>query len=433
MRSVKLLILFALSLPSWADRAVGNFQVAESTGGTVDQTITLGGAFTSVTPVFVILRISALTATGSAAGITAGIGMGASSSAGAEYNGLAVDGSATTFGALRRYTAVANGIVASVVNGSGTTIAEAAIVSFSANTVVIHWSVNDNVARLMDLMVYGGSDFTVAIGQAQAPTSISDTTLTPGFQADALIVLPFGATGTPPQTPTGSSFRPAIGWSTGASNNFTVASVFDNGDKNSASYQNTSHCITVLTTTNTIDQQAAVTAIGATTITLHWNIVNDAKWFTWAALKGGLWSSGTDNVRGTTGSQTVTSGITGTPDGLIIASANRVTSASVTAAAKYSMGFASSASARTARTYTGNSGAGTTSASTNVASVLLNLMTAGGATPSTETSIDLTSFNSGNFIQNVTATDGAGAEFIYLTSAPSSTPATAAHRKKGPF
>jgi hypothetical protein len=291
---------------------------------------------------------------------------------------------------------------------SGTTIVAADLVSFDSNGFTLNFSTVDLIARVIGYIAIGGSDLTnafikefigAASNTAQGFTGV-------GFKGDAMFLLSAGVSGAPPANDGGAGCNPVIGFATATAQEVSYAEAF-----NATESGQFAKIIAKSSSAGSLTMAATLTSFDSDGFTVTYSASSSQKRCFALCLKGGQYAVGTFNQATGTGNQ----GITGPgfqPSGVILQSINAASNASViTTQSRLSFGAASSSSARVSM-WAGGGNGGIADNDIDTGKIL-NMITE-GASPTTNTSADFVSMDSGGFTVNNTTTDATSREIAYF-------------------
>ena len=314
---------------------------------------------------------------------------------------------------------------------SGTKVAEATV-TLTSTGFTLSWGTNDGAARIWNYEADGGSDLTAkVISGSQAAGSVAYTV---GFPASVVFFIAgnSGSLGNSPVTPVTNwdlSYGACVGTNTGTAGG--VGGQSATGLATSATNViETPSVVTWLTSSAPgIYQQATCSAFDATTFTLTYSMMGGAAGpdMVFLAIGGGAWTAGISTQPPSIGNQSLTTaGMI--PKGITLFSVDHAHSTTYQSGLKYSFGgsdgtnyFSDFVGAKT--------GATVQVASTSMSqSSLLNMMTEGGATPTTQAIVDTVAFSSGAATLHWSAADAVAREFVWV--AMGAPPATGAIKHK---
>ncbi len=382
----------------------GRFVQPASTG---DQAIT-GLGFK---PNVVLFWMTNNTADGSLANMQLGVGAATGSSQQWYYAGSAMDAS-TSFVAIRRLAQSAIGTVAA---GGSIALAEGQLKSLDPDGFTVTWTTSDSRRRIVTYLALSGLTNAYA-GYYTTPTSVGAKAITGvGFQPDAVLLMGPAATSTCILPCQGASYlRYGVGYASSPSTAVNSDFFFDESTLVSSSYQRPGDIAADLSGTS-LAAEALLQSLDPDGFTLNYTTdTASSRYQFFVALKGARFYAGSFNQATSTGSQSITSpGFR--PDAVLFASGNRASSTAVASGAELSLGMATSPTNRFSIFVGGNSDGTHTHASQSIdSSTALKLMTASGATPTTQAAFDFVSNDASGFTINNTVTDGTSREIPYL-------------------
>lgn len=293
--------------------------------------------------------------------------------------------------------------------------AEADFVSMDADGFTINWTTVDATARIVNYLAIGGADLTnVFVGNDVAPGATGAQAYTGvGFQPDHLII-------TTPDTSTAApavqqnNARPTIGFVTATAEMVTTAHLRSgSGVLNDGTMQGASAIWTAGAALGGDDLRASLDSFDADGFTLDFTNLGGAggSHIFYIATKGATVKVGTLTQPTSTGNQ-ATTGLGITPSALILASANKVTDATIsTSLARHSIGAATSATARWAQSLGAETPSSTVADEALSRTKVIQMITPG--TPTINAAADLVSLDSDGFTLNWTTADATQREVIY--------------------
>src|SRR5215831_5383913 len=289
-------------------------------------------------------------------------------------------------------------------------------VSMDAGWFTINWSTAPGTARLIFYYAIGGTDITNAsVKQIQAPATTGSVGYTGlGFQPNLCVFLTAGSAQTPPfRTASGDSAQ-SIGFYNGTTQVATFMAV-NSATPGSFTRQKTDRAISAMdATAGGSAIKGTLTSLDTDGFTVNWGAtVSNA--YVWAlCIKGGTHSVGTFVQPTSTGTQNVT-GLSGTPKGVLLSSAELTVNPSPTQPMTIMHGQGDSASSRASMgKFTDNSQAANFDASSVQTGGILKFFTA--TSPSTvnvQAVADLTSLDMNGFTLNWTTVDATAREIAY--------------------
>lgn len=385
----------------------GSFDLNTTTG---NQSVT-GVGFQ---PKAILFFVNSLNASGSAAGMTGGVGFAVSSSARFSTATELTNGVSPASPNIRQD----NTKCFIVTNNAGAAIIEVDFVSHNADGFTVNVATTDGAARKVLYLAIGGADLSnVALKEFTSKTSTGTQAITGvGFQPDSILFISNLNGTAAPNTRNGGFFC------YGAANSTSTETVFNqNLGENGGSTQNQQMQLTdaVLSISNAGSTlwKAILSSFDADGFTLDWTTANGTARYIWGlCLKGGQFKTGSFNQATSTGNQSVT-GVGSQPAGLFLRSWNRASSTSViTGNVTMSFGIGSSSSARSAMMWSTENAVATTDTSCNLDTTkIIKMMSANGTTPSTEAAADLVSLDSDGFTINNTTADATAREILFMT------------------
>ena len=368
---------------------VGSLAQPSSTG---NQAIT-GVGFK---PIAVIFFANTSTADGSIADEQVMMGMATSSANRATVSGGHANSSTNQY---RSHNA---GKCIALISTTGSVLSSADFVSMDSDGFTINWSNADATARIVNFIAIGGSDVTnVFVKQFTAPTVTGNQGITGvGFKPDALILMSPVYETAPPNTDTSGGGGISLG--------FAVSSTQRGGIGFDATPESLQKAEPVCSANS---QEADLVSLDSDGFTLHWSVVDTVADYWYAlCLKGGQYSVGSDTQKTSTGTKANTApGFQ--PTGLLLFSQDQASSTSVQTTARFSFGAASDTTHRGA-IWSGQTASGNSDQNLDRTKVIKMMTEA--ATPTTQASADLSSFDTTGFTLNWGIADATAREFIYL-------------------
>lgn len=392
----------------------GSFAKSTCTSGTSE-----GGCNQAVTgvgfqPKALIVFLTQQTATGFAVNNNMTVGI-ATESAQFSVSQWSVDAAATMNTGYGR----SSDEVVNVRDSGGPDIA-GEIQSFDTDGFTIKWTTNVASAYIIHYIAVGGSDITdTAAGTFNTRTSAgSQTVVGPDFQPDFLFVLAGR------ESFSNTDARLSIGMADGTNQYaLTVESEAAVGNATSFRHQSSGDIISIITdsggTQRILADLTAFTSTGFT-INVSTNSTATAMPIYYLALKGGRHAVGAFN-QPASGTSSPTPGFQ--PRGVMLASFNTTTNASITTTSSLSIGGASAnpsslGSLDTEGGIWGDDRNGEADANTNMStydtkSIRLATSPAGGGAATTNAEADLQSFDTTGFTLNWTTADATAREIVY--------------------
>jgi hypothetical protein len=385
---------------------VGSFAAPTSTG---NQSYT-GLSFTPSLVLFNICTTN--TSVGTQAAITYTYGA-ASSSSNQWWVGGAASNATTDFTAEQWYDET---YCVGVVNTSGTVVAKASLSSFNNNGWTLDWAAVGS-AYIVNFIAFGGltdaycSYFTTTTSTGNF--SVSGV----GFTPDIVFVMPMQSTQTPPTTSAVAQFKFGMGAFNSSTQGCTVETV-DVGSDTSYTYQR-AEALAASTSSGGASNDATWVSMNSSGFTLDFTVADFARSSYYIALKGVKSAIGTLTQPSSTGNQTI-SGLSFNPSLLMLFSANKASSTSITTPAFHSFGAATSSN-QFASWLGLSSGSTTVSTSADIdQSNVIKMYTPNGASPTLNAAASLSSFGTGSFTLDWTTTNSTGAEVWYVAIASAS-------------
>ena len=403
-----------LSAPAWAGLSakVGTFAQPNSTG---NQSIT-GVGFQ---PKIVLFWMSAPTGNGSAANVQWGQGV-ATSSSNRLYFSSSADNNVTNYTGERRATKTS--CIGLVAVASATVTVEADFVSMDSDGFTVNWTTVDATARIITYLALGGDLSSANVGTFDTTAnSTGNKSITGvGFKPDCVLLIPTGiATSWPVLA--GNNTRPGLGMMTASdqgvsSVSWPGAAAALNISKSVQATNEVAENVTVASGSNSShNTQASYVSMDSDGFTINITHIEATGTSTaYIALKGGRFKIGSFNQATSTGNQ-VKTGIGFQPVALLMTSINKTTNnAAIQAPATLSLGIGVSGSSE-AITISSTSTSSPTSASSDIGSTqIIKMMTAGGASPTTQAAATLSSLDTDGWTLNWGTADATAREIIYL-------------------
>src|SRR3990167_422965 len=382
---------------------VGSLTAPASTG---NQAYT-GGGFT---PAVVLFFSSGQSSDATAAHAELNMGVGISASERRSVWDGEEDGVGTTDVNTNRSTTRCVGVLTPA---TGVVVLAADLVSLDADGFTLNW-VTTSSGIIVNYLALGGADLTnVKLGDVSIPTTTGSSSVTGvGFQPDCVLL--FAS-----RNDTGGNAKFALGGATSSSSRACIA-VADR-DSQSASRgskrQLTNRCFTqvngFISAPGAIINEADFVSFNADGFTLNWVTVDTTVSSAYyLALKGGNYKVGNFTQKTSTGTQAITTDFT--PTGLLLWSFANTATSDETADWNLSLGFASSPTARAILWSGVNHGSDPIQADKRMDRTKIMHMMTPGATPSTEATADLDSFNSTDFTLNWSVADATAREICYV-------------------
>ena len=382
---------------------VGNFTTNTVTG---NQAIT-GVGFT---PKIVLFFPTLNTAAGLTDGFSAGFGAGISSTNRRCIGFKSQDGVTTTNPDSRQD----NTKCFTLLDPNTGVLAAADLVSLDADGFTVNITTAPASGRLVGYLALGGDDMSnVGSGQFLGSASVGNQAVTGvGFQPDCVIFFTMADDNAPPSDRVNT--EGVMGFAT-SSTARGVTQLWDrNGQTTSetSNYQRTVRCISAMTNADAIFYEADFVSFDADGFTVNWITAGDgARYIHYVAFKGGQYFAGSFNSQTATGNFSVT-GTGFQPTGVIFMSMLNAAATTVQQGMQYSLGAASSSTARFA-TF-GDSEDAVTTTDTDTAFSATRVYLNYDFAQTLEGDADFVSFDSDGFTLNQTDADPTGNQVLYL-------------------
>ena len=392
----------------------GSFTKSPNTAVPVTQTI----AGVGFQPRAVIFFWTRQTATGYAANESMGFGF---ASGAANQRSVAVESDdnqdTSNFSRIRSATNVILMLERNATSGNNANLrARASFVSFNADGFQINWGANENRADIIHYIALGGDITNAFVGDFPASTAPGNQAVAGvGFQPDVVLFLnsTFN-TAAEADTAVFSRKRFNLGMMNSAGQQWAI-SVCGRDNRNnpphSLSQQRTDQVIASMTNncTTTADSLASFVSMNAGGFTINWgNQASAAFPIYYLALRGGQHGLGSFNQAVAAGNQPV-AGTGFNPNGLLLASFNRVASTTIAANSEVSIGAASGTLAR-GTIWSETRDVDPTDA--NMATIT-NRVIRLATSQTTNAEADLASFDSAGFTLNWNAVDATARQILY--------------------
>lgn len=271
-----------------------------------------------------------------------------------------------------------NDAIIGIVNtASNAELARASISSFDSDGFTLSWAVNDASAFVIHYLAVGGTDITnvKVINTTVGTASVGNRAYTGvGFQGDFANFLIGSATATTQAINTlHDGDHAAIGAAASSTERWTLGITNQGGASlmNTNSFYQNDKCLASYNhDTASRDMEADFVSWGSDGFTLNYVDApsNTNQLLSFIVIKGGQWDAGDFAGQNDTNNQTITTGQTGTPKGLMMFSKNDATTDSDTAGeahARLSIGGADSA-LNQGCIWTGDQDGGTNSISAHI-------------------------------------------------------------------
>lgn len=309
-----------------------------------------------------------------------------------------------------------------VQNTAGTNVLSADFVSMDANGFTVNWTTVDASARIVNWLAIGG-DLTVWSGQINSKASTGTQAYTGiGFIPQVLLLLKPHGQGTTTTAGGGVTVAPSFGWAASTTSRASMAAIDVDGQAaaDSARYQRTDKCYTVLSTTGAVLIEADLTSFDADGFTLNWTTASGTARTVIAIALGGVQAkSGSFNQRSGTGSQAVT-GVGFLPKALLTMGWGLVTNEGVITAGMENYFGWGTAAGEEGSVWVGSDDAADPSACDSAISTSSLIQTRTPGTGALVAEADLTSLDAGGFTLQYTTADTTARQNLYLAiGAPS--------------
>lgn len=361
-------------------------------------------------PKAIIFYYTSLTAVGNGADNRTGYGFATSSSDRRCVYGSVTNGASSTAGGHDNTKCI------TFINDTPTVLSAADFVSMDADGFTINWTTVDATARTVCFLALGGSDLTnVKTGQGTSPASTGNAATTGiGFKPDTILTIFVRGTATAPPSNSTTGNRHQIGFGVSSSQrNVLTTQANYNGPFVAKRLQLSTKVISMMDNAGAAKtMEADLVSFDSDGFTLNWSTVSSGVYFHYLVLKGAKFATGVFNQPTSTGNNAVT-GVGFQPQAIMLASANNVSSASIVANKRISIGAASSSSAR-AHIWMGATDTGSTTICNQDYdnTKVIKMMTEG--TVAIQAAADLNSFDSDGFTLNWTTADATAREVIYF-------------------
>lgn len=304
---------------------------------------------------------------------------------------------------------------------SSTVLAQADFVSMDSDGFTVNWTTADATARVINFVALGGSGLTnVKSGHAAEKATTGNQAYTGiGFQPDCVLMFyNISNTIAPPRLTQGIAANPRgrLGWAVSSSQRggFTDLLSFS-GTSLMKTYQRSSSAYSRIQSAGaSMSAEADLVSMDADGFTLNWTTASATAVFFYIALKGCQVSAGSFNQATSTGHQGLT-GVGFKPIAVMMQSINQATSSSIQGSVRSSWGMASGPSNRCSLWKGAVDGGANNNCSQDLdRTKVLKMMTANGASPTTQAAADFVSFGQNGFTINNTTVDGTSREVLYL-------------------
>lgn len=301
------------------------------------------------------------------------------------------------------------------------------LTSLDADGFTLNITTSDSTAYKVGYWAIGGASITnVALKEFTTKTTTGSQAYTGvGFQPDAMVMI---SAMTSTQSTATNTCLLALGAATSSTARW-ASSIYDVNNQVSTQTRKTQVTDKFINSDNgSTFVSADLTSMDADGFTLNYGTTNGTARYCWAlCLKGGNYKVGAISQKTSTGSQSTT-GIGYLPAGLLLASYNSTSSATAIADAKISIGYTSGSSAMVA-TWAGEKEASNpTENGVDFDSTKVIKLDTTGASPTTDASASLTSFDSDGWTLNYAAADATAREIVYFAIGPGAVASTAKAR-----
>lgn len=379
---------------------VGSFSAPTSTG---NQSVTS----LSFTPQLILFNITSTnTSVGTQAAMTYSFGAAASSS-NQWWVGAATTNATTDFTGEEWYDET---YCIGVLNTSGSVVAKASLSSFNSNGFTLDWAAV-SAAYIVNFIAIGGVA-DAYVSYLTTTTSTGNQAITGvGFQPDIVFVFPFQSTQAPPTTSAQAQAKIGFGAFNSSQQGCSLMTT-DVGSDTSYTYQR-AEALASCTSSGTASNDATFVSMNSGGFTLDFTTATYARSSYFIALKGVQSQIGTITQPSSTGNQSVT-GLSFEPSLVLLWSANKASSTSITTPAYFSIG-AGTSSAQFAAWIGESSGSTTVSTSADIDhSNIIKMYSPNGASPTLNAAANLSSLGTSSFTLDWTTTNSTGAEVYYV-------------------
>lgn len=318
-------------------------------------------------------------------------------------------------------------LVIQLIDDSNALIVGADLVSMDSGGFTLNFTTVAASAYNIYALCLGGDSLTNAsvVNWTSATATGNQSITGVGFQPDAIVMMTAGNSAF---NSGAATFFSSIGAGTSATARWASGHRDSDGQSTTVT-ERTQRVAKIWSLPNGsagISSDGDLVSLDADGFTVNVQTGTTARVMTTLCLKGGSYKVGTFNQATGTGNQSTT-GIGFKPAGILLSSFNNVTSTSVLTNMRWSLGMATSASAR-ASIWSGSVAGATNQSLTdqnNDSTKTLRMMTAAGAgNPTTQAIADLVSMDSDGFTLNWSTADATAREITYLAFGPASTGST---------
>lgn len=295
--------------------------------------------------------------------------------------------------------------------------ADATLVSMDDNGFTLNWVTANASSSVVSYLALGGTDITDAkVVAITTPTATGLQTVSDvGFQGDFLFTFSVSSAASSPLKTT----LHQITWGFVTRAATTTQVTVGQGENSGAGRIQVGKIHASINGSTATLQEATLESFTSDGFTLDWTkATTPARRMYALVIKGGNYKTGTFNQNTSVGTQAIT-GVGFEPVGLFMTSQNEVTGTAVSSGLRATIGMTSGTSNQS-MIWTGSVAVSTYSTNLDRTHLMKVMTNTGNAAASTQTVMDLSSFDSGGFTVNNTTVDATSREMAYAAFGPTS-------------